>query len=154
VSETISSVIEMRVRLDAAPEVVFPYLTEAARYARWQGVRAELDPRPGGVYRVWMDAERIASGEYVEVEPHRRVVFTWGWEGDDAVPPGSTTVEIVLEPDGPATVLTLRHTGLPDGAPVAMHTEGWTLFTARLAIAVVGGNPGPMPPTPAADDGP
>jgi uncharacterized protein YndB with AHSA1/START domain len=154
VSETISSVIEMRVRLDAAPEVVFPYLTEAARDARWQGVRAELDPRPGGVYRVWMDAERIASGEYVEVEPHRRVVFTWGWEGDDAVPPGSTTVEIVLEPDGAATTLTLRHTGLPDGEPVAMHTEGWTFFTARLAIAVVGGNPGPMPPAPAADDGP
>jgi len=153
VSEVVSNVIEMQVRLDAAPEVVFPYLTDAARYARWQGVRAELDPRPGGVYRVWMDAERVASGEYVEVEPHRRVVFTWGWEGDDGVPPGSTTVEIVLEPDGAATTLTLRHTGLPDGEAVAMHTDGWSFFTARLATVVSGGDPGPMPPAPAGIDG-
>ncbi|MDH4111596.1 MAG: SRPBCC domain-containing protein [Actinomycetota bacterium] len=153
-SEVVSNVIEMQVRLDASPEVVFPYLVDAERYARWQGVRAELDPRPGGVYRVWMDANMVASGEYVEVEPHRRVVFTWGWEGDDGVPPGSTTVEIVLEPDGASTTLTLRHTGLPPGEPVVLHTEGWQFFTGRLAVAVVGRDPGPIPPPPSsANDG-
>lgn len=47
--------------------------------AQGQGVKAELDPRPGGVYRVWMDADTVARGEYVEVESPRRVVFTWGW---------------------------------------------------------------------------
>lgn len=146
-SEAPADVIEMQVRLQAPPEAVFPYLVEPERYVRWQGMRAELDPRPGGIYRVWMDADTIASGEFVEVEPHRRVVFTWGWEGDEAVPPGSSTVEIVLEPDGDATMLTLRHAGLPEGKPVAMHAEGWTFFTGRLATVVAGGNPGPMPAT-------
>ena len=143
-----ADVVEVQVRLQATPDVVFPYLTDSDRYARWQGLRAELDARPGGVFRVWMDAETVASGEYVEVEPHRRVVFTWGWEGNDTVPPGSTTVEIDLEADGDATTLTLRHSGLPDGASAAMHEEGWRLFTSRLATVAVGGDPGPMPAAP------
>ena len=143
------NVVEVQVQLRATPDVVFPYLTESDRYARWQGIRAELDARPGGVFRVWMDADTVASGEYVEVEPHRRVVFTWGWEGSEAVPPGSTTVECDLEPDGDTTTLTLRHSGLPDGESAAMHDEGWRLFTSRLATVAAGGDPGPMPASPA-----
>lgn len=144
-SRTDADVVEVQVRLEATPEVVFSYLIESDRYARWQGVRAELDPRPGGVFRVWMDADTVASGEYVEVEPYRRVVFTWGWEGNDAVPPGSTRVEIDLEAEGDATTLTLRHSGLPAGEAAAMHDDGWRLFTSRLATAAGGGDPGPMP---------
>src|SRR6185436_19944931 len=60
-------VVELSLHLRAAPERVFPYLTEPERYARWQGVRAELDPRPGGIYRVWMATGTVAVGEYVEV---------------------------------------------------------------------------------------
>jgi uncharacterized protein YndB with AHSA1/START domain len=141
--------VELSVRLDAPPEDVFPYLTEPDRYVRWQGVKAELDPRPGGTYRVWMDASTVARGEFVEVDPPRRVVFTWGWEGNERVPPGSTIVELTLEAEGDATILSLRHTGLPDGEAAAMHEEGWRFFTARLDRAVLGEDPGPMPPAPA-----
>jgi uncharacterized protein YndB with AHSA1/START domain len=142
-SET--NVVELQVRLGAPPDEVFLYLTDAERYVEWQGVKAELDPRPGGVYRVWMDADTVARGEYVEVESPRRVVFTWGWEGNDGVPPGSTTVEFTLEADGDGTVLSLRHTGLPDGEAAAMHEEGWRFFTERLAV-VTRGDPGrPIP---------
>lgn len=131
-------VVEVRVRLEAPPEEVFPYLVEPDRYVRWQGVKADLDPRPGGVFRVWMDADSVARGEYVAVEPPNRVVFTWGWEGNADIPPGSTTVELTLEPDGDATILLLRQTGLPDGASAAMHEEGWMLFTGKLATTVRG----------------
>ena len=147
-SEVASNVVELQVRLEAATDVVFAHLIDPELYARWQGVRAELDPRPGGVFKVWMDAETVVSGSYVAIEPHRRVVFTWGWEGNDAVPPGSTTVEIQLEADGEATTLILRHSGLPDGESAALHEEGWRFFTPRLATAVTGGDPGPMPPLP------
>ena len=139
-------VVELSLRLAAAPEAVFPYLTDPERYARWQGVRAELDPQPGGVYRVWMDTGTVAVGEYVEVEPPRRVVFTWGWEGDPEVPPGSTTVEIDLEPDGDGTTLRLRHSGLPTPETAALHEAGWNLFTSRLSEVVAGRDPGPIPP--------
>ncbi len=145
-----SHVVEVQLRLDAPPEQVFQYLTDAERYVRWQGVKAELDPRPGGLFRVWMDADTVARGEFVEVEAPRRVVFTWGWEGNESVPPGSTTVELTLEADGDGTVLSLRHSGLPDGEAASMHDEGWRLFTGRLASVARGEDPGPMaaePPT-------
>lgn len=131
-----TNTIELQVRLNAPPEEVFLFLTEPERYVRWQGVKAELDPRPGGVYRVWMDADTVASGTFVEVDPARSVVFTWGWEGNQGIPPGSTTVELTLEPDGDGTVLSLRHTGLPDGEAAAMHEEGWRHFTAQLATTI------------------
>jgi uncharacterized protein YndB with AHSA1/START domain len=142
--------VELSVRLEAPPEDVFAFLTEADRYVRWQGIRAELDPRPGGVYRVWMDEHTVASGEYIEVDPPSRVVFSWGWEGNDAVPPGSTLVEFSLAADAGVTLLSLRHSGLPDGEAAAMHDEGWRFFTGRLAIVLGGGDPGPMPPAPIA----
>ena len=140
-------IVELQVRLEAPPPDVFRYLTEPDRYVRWQGVKAELDPRPGGVFCVWMDADTVARGEFIEVDAPRRVVFTWGWEGNDRLPPGSSIVEMTLEEDGAATVLSLRHSGLPDGESAALHQEGWGFFTKRLATATAGGDPGPMPPT-------
>jgi uncharacterized protein YndB with AHSA1/START domain len=137
--------IELRVRLAAPPHEVFRFFVEPDRYVRWQGVRAELDPRPGGVFRVWMDANTIASGEYVAVEPPTRCVFTWGWENDEVIPPGSTTVELTLEADGDETVLLLRHSGLPNADGAAQHEDGWRFFTGRLAVVAAGGDPGPMP---------
>jgi hypothetical protein len=44
-------------------------------------------------------------------------------------------VELTLEADGDGTMLSLRHTGLPDGAAAAMHEEGWRHFITRLALA-------------------
>jgi uncharacterized protein YndB with AHSA1/START domain len=138
-------VIEIAMRMSAPPEAVFRFFVEQDRYVRWQGVRAELDPRPGGVYRVWMDDGMVAVGEYVEVTPPTRVVFTWGWEGNRTLPPGTSTVEIDLRPDGDGTAVVLRHSGLPDERSVAEHEEGWRFFTARLQVALSGGDPGPMP---------
>ena len=144
-AEPEAHVVEMELRLDAPPEEVFRFLVDPERYVEWQGVRAELDPRPGGVYRVWMDAETIASGQYVAIDAPERVVFTWGWEGNEQIPPGSTTVELALRADGDRTVLTLRHSGLPDEEAAIMHRDGWTSFGERLRLVIGGSDPGPMP---------
>src|SRR5436190_20092200 len=37
-----------------------------------------------------MPTGHIVVGEYVLVEPPMRVVFTWGWEGNPDLPPGSS----------------------------------------------------------------
>ncbi len=131
-------------RLDAPPEDVFPFLIDPEKYVQWQGVKAELDPRPGGVFRVWVDDRWIASGTYVVVDSPKRVVVTWGWEGNDVLPPGTSTVEMSLEPDGDGTMLTLRHSGLPDADAADSHEEGWRFFVPRLGIAVIGDVPPPM----------
>jgi uncharacterized protein YndB with AHSA1/START domain len=133
--EDLTGALEVTQRIEAPPEVVFAYLTDSRRFVKWMGVGAELDPRPGGRYRIDVDGEHIASGEYQELDPPRRLVMSWGWEGHPTVPPGSTTVEITLTPERGGTVLRLRHLGLPDESERRSHVEGWRLYISQLAAA-------------------
>jgi uncharacterized protein YndB with AHSA1/START domain len=86
-----------------------------------------------------------AAGEFVEVDPPRRLVFTWGWTHDDAVAPGSTRVVVTLEAENGGTRVVLRHHGLPDEPQLTHHREGWELYLGRLAVRVAGGDPGADP---------
>ena len=121
-----SGVVERVVRISARPETVFAFFTAPSKMVQWKGITASLDPRHGGIYRVVMNSRDTARGEYLEVTPHSRVVFTWGWEGDaHPIPPVSSTVGVTLTPDGNATILRLRHLGLPDTESQNLHTMGW-----------------------------
>ncbi len=136
-----TKVIERVISIEAPPETVFGFLVDPLRYVRWKGKLAQLDPRRGGLYRVeFASGTEIAAGRFVEVIPPRRVVFTWGWEGSEFVPPGMSTVEIDLEPVGQGTRLRLVHRGLPDAA-MASHTEGWDHFLPRLIDVAEGRQP-------------
>ncbi|MEP6753566.1 MAG: SRPBCC family protein [Candidatus Dormiibacterota bacterium] len=125
--------VEVIQSIAASPATVFAYFTDPQKFATWMGVGVELDPRPGGRYRIDVDGEHIASGEYREVDPPHRVLMTWGWEASDTVPPGSTMVEITLTPDGQGTVLRLRHTGLPNDEEIQSHNAGWNQYMSALA---------------------
>jgi uncharacterized protein YndB with AHSA1/START domain len=135
--------IDLELTIQARAETVFRYFTDPDRYTAWMGVEAEFDATPGGIYRVRVPQGFYAVGEFVEVEPPRRVVFTWGWEGDPEVPPGSTRVEVTLTPTGSTTVVRLVHSGLPSPAAVDMHTQGWQRYLRRLVVVSEGGDPGP-----------
>ena len=136
--------LEREIRINARPETIFPFLADPEKMMKWKGMNVELDPRPGGIYRVNMNGSSVVRGEYVEVTPYSRVVFTWGWEGDEQVPPGSSTVEIELIPHGSQTTLRLRHLGL-DPEQRKTHDEGWAHYMERLVVAGGGGDPGPDP---------
>jgi uncharacterized protein YndB with AHSA1/START domain len=138
-------VLERQIRIAARPETVFAFFTDPAKLIRWKGVHAELDPRPGGIYRVEINGRDIVLGKYVEIVPFSRVVFTWGWEGENSsLPPGSTTVEITLFPDGEGTIVRLRHLGLPPEQR-EVHAQGWDHFLPRLGLVAAGLEPGPDP---------
>lgn len=140
-----TKVIERVIRIEASPEIVFRLLTDPIQYVRWKGKLAELEPRPGGNFRVeFASTKDIAAGKYVEIVPNRRVVFTWGWEGNDHVPPGASTVEIDLAPEGSGTRLRLVHRGLPEDA-VPTHVEGWDYFLPRLIDVAEGREPRQAP---------
>jgi uncharacterized protein YndB with AHSA1/START domain len=132
-------------RIEATPGVVFSYFTDPEKMARWMGIRHKLDPVPGGVLAVDINAQAAALGEFVEVDPPTRLVFTWGWTDHPAVPPGSTTVEVTLTDDGGATLLHFNHRGLPSDEEREQHAHGWGHFLPRLGIAAAGGDPGPDP---------
>ena len=79
-------------------------------------------------------------GEFVELVPHERIVFTFGWEptpGAPGVAPGSTRVEVTLTADAGDTIMTLRHSGLP-AAVADEHDAGWGHFLPLLVSAVEG----------------
>ena len=128
--------------IDASPETIWPYLTDPARHVEWQGTVADIDPRPGGVYRVLVGGQHQSAGEYLEVVPMQKLVFTFGWDLEGhPIPSGSTTIEISLHPEGEKTVVRLVHRGLPDDA-ISDHGDGWAHYLGRLAIATTGGNAG------------
>ena len=128
------------IRIAAPPEVVFRFLTDPERHSRWMGVRAQLDPQPGGVHRVEYAGGAVARGEFLEVSPPHRVVFTWGWEGDEAtIRPGASRVEIDLSPDGTGTLLRLVHSGLVDATETEGHRKGWDQFLPELAREAAAG---------------
>ena len=138
--------VEVETRIAASPETVFEFFTDADKMIQWMGRSAELDARPGGAFRCDINGRAVAAGSYVELDPPRRAVFTWGWEGEDPiVEPGSTTVEVLLEPDGDGTHLRLIHSDLPGVEAAAKHREGWVHYAERLATVAAGGDPGADP---------
>ncbi|MBI4278171.1 MAG: SRPBCC domain-containing protein [Armatimonadetes bacterium] len=143
-----TDVVHKEIRIAASPEIVFAFFTDPAKMIRWKGQQATLDPQPGGIYRVDINGRYIARGAYVEIVPYSRVVFTWGWEGEgQAVPPGSTTVEVSLIPDGDGTIVRLVHRDLPTAQEREAFAKGWTHYLARLQKAAAGLDPGPDPNT-------
>jgi uncharacterized protein YndB with AHSA1/START domain len=124
------------IMIDATPETIWPFLTDPARHVEWMGTVADIDPRPGGTYRVLVQGIHPGVGEYVEVVPNEKVVFTFGWEEEgNPIRPGSTTVEISLHAEGSKTLVRLTHRGLPDDA-----------YLGRLAVTATGGDAGPDAP--------
>ena len=137
--------IVREVRIDAPPDEVFPFFTDPEKMVVWKAVEATLDPRPGGIFRIDVTGHDVARGEYVEIDPPRRVVFTFGWEAEGSPePPGSTTVEVTLVPDGDGTLLRLVHSGVPDEMRHGS-SAGWDHYLRRLGVAAGGGDPGPDP---------
>jgi uncharacterized protein YndB with AHSA1/START domain len=171
-----TSVVEHEVRIAASPETVFGYFTDPARLVQWMGAEATLDPRPGGVCRIVfrpippaldiletsggrgqeqrldLNGTNVVLGRFEEVDPYSRIVFTWGFEREPfAMPPGSSSVEVSLTPDGEDTILRLAHRRLPSDA-TAFHRVGWEHYLPRLVTVVTGGKAGAdsfeAPPTP------
>jgi uncharacterized protein YndB with AHSA1/START domain len=138
--------VEREVLVRARPETIFPFFTDPELMVRWMGASAQADPSPGGIYRVDINDRHVALGEYVEVSPPDRVVFTWGWESEESpVRPGSSTVEVTLTSDGDDTLVRLIHRDLPNQDSAGSHAKGWEHYLDRLRIAAAGDDAGPDP---------
>jgi uncharacterized protein YndB with AHSA1/START domain len=144
-STTEQIVITRELVIDAKPETVWESLVDPEKIVRWMGVDAVLQLWAGGAYRVTVIPSHVAAGEVVECDPPRRLVYTWGWEGDENVPPGSTTVEYELVPEGDGTRLLFAHRDLPTAESATSHTTGWDHYLPRLAAAASGNDPGRDP---------
>ena len=139
--------------IEATPDEAFALFTEPERLRRWQAVSASVDLRVGGDHRITVTPGHIAGGTYAEIEPGKRVVFTWGWEGQDDLAPGASTVLVEFEPTGDQTLVRLTHSGLtPEQA--AGHGEGWNHYLDRLGEAAAAGGDAGLDPWATGSDEP
>jgi uncharacterized protein YndB with AHSA1/START domain len=132
--------------IQASPETIWQFLVDPTKAVRWMGVAANLDPRTGGLYRVEVLPGDVVLGEFVELDPPRRLVQTWGWESPSgSVPAGSTTVAFDLVPRGARTLLRVTHSGLSRASAADRHGRGWDHYLPRLAAVASGDDPGADP---------
>jgi uncharacterized protein YndB with AHSA1/START domain len=134
--------LTLRRMIDGPVEAVFRAWTDPHTLALWWGPAnfstpvAEMDVRPGGAYRFVMRSpdgaqELSVGGTYREVEPPRRLVFSWRWEGGvpDAM---ESLVTVELHPHGERTELVLTHGGFTDDEAARPYGDGWTASLAKL----------------------
>ncbi len=120
--------------IKAKPATIFPYLTEEAKMKEWFGEIVEADARPGGIFHVGTEDGMHCRGEYVEILPFEKVVFTWGGLHD--MEPGESTVEVTLKEEGDMTRLTLRHYNVRQREAADSFAEGWETKAFPLLKAV------------------
>jgi uncharacterized protein YndB with AHSA1/START domain len=116
-------------RIVSAPrDEVYALWTDEKRMPEWilAGGSARLDVRVGGTYHLDMHYEGKSyphDGEYLEVKPPERLVFTWISEGTNWKP---SIVTVELTDMGERTEVVLTHEGLPDKDNASSHEQGWT----------------------------
>src|SRR5690349_857316 len=108
---------------------------------RWMGQHATLRPVPGGAFDVDINGVPV-RGHYLEIDPPRRVLVSWGVAGRAGLPPAAPQVEFTLAPPPPGARLPLVHRSLPPDR-AAIRASGWQHCLRRLARAAVGQDPGP-----------
>jgi uncharacterized protein YndB with AHSA1/START domain len=138
------SLVVRRETYIAAPRAtVFAFLTDPEKIVSWMGTESRTETHPGGLYLLKGVNKMAARGTFREVVPVHRLAYSFGWEGSEEVPPGSSLIEIdLVEQDG-GTLLRMTHSGLPNAAQCAGHNEGWAHYLDRLTLAAAGKDPGP-----------
>ncbi len=125
----------------ASREKVYKAWTDPEWLSRWFAPGemtvplAEVDARVGGQYRIQMknskdDETFTTRGEYQELVPNEKLVFTWGWEGPDR---HESLVTVELRDKDSGTEMVLIHERLANAESAKSHTEGWQGCLANLA---------------------
>ncbi|MDR6125092.1 uncharacterized protein YndB with AHSA1/START domain [Bacillus sp. SLBN-46] len=143
-NQTNSEIITKEIFIEARPETLFSFFTDADKMVRWMGRHILLEPKIGGKYRIDVNGSDIAMGEYVEIVPFEKIVMTWGWEKSKLVPPGSSKVEFQLTPMENGTQLVLTHYDLP-AEEIPSHNQGWSHYMPRIKDFAEGNDPGVDP---------
>lgn len=138
--------LEVRRTIRAPRQRVFDAWTKKEELVRWHAPGpltvsfAEMDVRPGGSFRIHMRSpdgkDNCVSGVYREVDPPKRVVYSWGWDGDHPVKDSTVTVEFLDR--GDATEVVLTHSGISHDKERSGHTEGWTAILEKFAATYDG----------------
>ncbi len=127
-------IVAVRRRIGASRAFLFQAWTDPARFARWFGPqgwtveRCEVDARPGGSWRAWFKTGKGAAvyvgGVYTEVEPDRRIAFTWDTNAESGEPESLSVVTVEFRDEAGEVEVCITHRKLTTSQAVDMDV-GW-----------------------------
>ena len=134
--------LEIKRFINAAPDRVYVAWTDPVQLKEWwgpEGVRTRnltADVRVGGKYR-WdltsPDGEEMSAfGEYRELIPGKKIVFTWKWDDDEVWQHRTSLVTVELSNRDGGTELRFKHEQLPSEESRDRHNEGWNSILDQL----------------------
>jgi uncharacterized protein YndB with AHSA1/START domain len=132
--------VEVRRTIRAPQQRVFDAWTKPDEVKRWHSpgpsvVReADMDLRVGGAWSLLMHnaqgEDHWVRGVYREVDPPRRIVYTWGWDTPGRAT--NTVVTVEFHDRGGSTEVVVRHDGLATADDRERHTMGWEAGLGKL----------------------
>jgi uncharacterized protein YndB with AHSA1/START domain len=139
VSPSITDILKVTHRFRAPREKVFAAFSSIEAMKGWFGcgghISGSVDFRIGGHYRLKSESEgcsTVAIGEYQEITPPEKLVFTWKWENDEDWADVESLITIEFVEENSQTVLTLTQVGFPSEESRSKHTQGWEGCFAKL----------------------
>jgi uncharacterized protein YndB with AHSA1/START domain len=139
-------VVRIEDRYDTNIDDLWAAITDPDRLARWYG-HLEGDLRPGGAFRLYLEADDVESAGRVEVcEPPRRLLVTnretnESYRKGQGAPPFNASIEVTLTANGDQTLLVLEVKGMPLNV-LAAYGAGWQIHAENLAAYLAGGERG------------
>ena len=133
--------ITKEIFIECSPKTLFSFFIDPKKMLKWMGRHILLEPKIGGKYRIDINGEDIAIGEYIEMIPNEKIIMSWGWNNSSIMPPGSTTLEFRLAPKENGTLLTLVHSNIPE-EKMPSNNKGWNHYMDRIKQLLEGNNPG------------
>lgn len=122
--------------LPGDPPTVHDWFVDPVLLVQWWPSEAETDPVVDGRFRLYWDGPGVTlRGEYVEVVPGERLVFTWSWDHDELPP---RRVDIGFQRSDRGTLVTIEHEAGTDDER-GDYVDGWTHFLARLDARLTNG---------------
>lgn len=135
--------ITLTQHLNAPVERAFEAWRQPEQLAAWawgalgHRTQADVDFQVGGTYRASTTRPDGAvwsfHGTYTAIEPNARIEHTVAWDAPMGYDPTPEVLEARFTPDGEGTIVTMKHTGLPDERSAAGHREGWENVLETLA---------------------
>ena len=134
--------LEIKRFINAPRDQVYAAWTDPAQLRQWFGPEKVqtrnliADARVGGKFR-WdltnSEGEKMTClGEYRELQPRKKIVFTWQWDDDEDWENHTSVVTVELSDRDNGTELRLIHEQLPNEASRDGHTEGWNSALDKL----------------------
>jgi uncharacterized protein YndB with AHSA1/START domain len=127
--------LDRTVTIQAAPEIVFRFFTDTARWASWWGSGSAIEAQPGGAVKIRFPNGIEVAGEVLELRSPEQIVFTYGYPGGQPIPPDASRVTIRLEATGAGTRLHLVHE-FTDAAVRNQFVQAWRFQLSLFGNAV------------------